>query len=153
MKLTSHILLSAPLAGVIAWQADPLAAIVFSGGAILIDIDHFIFYAMRTGRYNPREMFTWYETSDQQCTPQSYYGLSIFHTAETFLLTSILTIFIPILSWMLLGMGFHLLLDYLWLYRHPVLTLKVRPLSWTEHLVRRLRGEREFWRERSHQQR
>jgi hypothetical protein len=151
MKLTSHLTLSAPFAGIITWQAGPMAAAVFSAGAILIDIDHFIFYALRTGRYNPAEMFTWYETSDRQCTQESYYGLSIFHAAEIFVLLSLATSFVPIISWLLLGMGFHLLLDYIWLYRHPVLSMKVRPLSWTEHLVRRLRGEREFWRDNSRQ--
>jgi hypothetical protein len=147
MKFTSHIILTAPLAGLTAWQAGLEPTAWLYAGALLIDVDHYIFYAMRTRRYNPVEMFSWYTESDKHCTPSSYYGLHIFHAAEIFLLLALVASFRPMVAWMLLGMGFHLILDYIWLYRHPVLSLTIRPLSWTEHLIRRLRGEREFWRD------
>lgn len=147
MKPLAHILLTAPLAGAVAWQAGLIPAAVLYGGAVLVDVDHFIFYARRTGRYNPVEMFSWYDRADAMCTPTSYYGVNIFHVAEFFVLLALATPLFPLLSWLLLGMGFHLLLDLYWLYRHPVLSVKVRPLSWIEHLVRRRRGEREFWRD------
>jgi hypothetical protein len=147
MKLSSHIALTAPLAGLTAWQAGIVPAAWLYGGALLIDLDHFIFYALRTKRCNPLEMFTWYQESDRRCSATSYYGLHIFHTAEVFILLALTAKFLPMVPWLLLGMGFHLLLDYYWLYRHPFFSLKVRPLSWTEHLIRRRRGEREFWRD------
>lgn len=147
MKLLSHLTLTAPLAGITAWQAGIEPAAWLSVGAVLIDVDHFIFYAMRTGRYNPCEMFSWYEHSDRHCTPTSYYGLNIFHTAEAFALISLAAVYWPAFSWLLLGMGYHLLLDIIWLYRHPTISVKVRAFSGIEHLVRRWRGEREFWRD------
>ncbi|MGB9081897.1 MAG: hypothetical protein WCD00_11425 [Desulfuromonadaceae bacterium] len=146
MTPLAHVGFSTPLAALIAWQASPEAAACFAGGAVLIDLDHFIFYALRTGRYNPLEMFDWFRESDKKCTPESYYGLHIFHAAEPFILATFAANYWPILSWLLLGMGFHLLLDLFWLYSHPVLSLKVRALSWTEHYIRRIRGEQEFWR-------
>lgn len=147
MKLSSHLLLTAPIAGLTAWQVGMEPAAWLYAGAVLIDVDHYIFYARRTGRYNPREMFTWFVEADKLCTPHSYYGVHIFHTAELFLLLALAIPLWPLFSWLLLGMVFHLLLDLYWLYRHPVLSIKVRPLSWIEHLVRRRRGEREFWRD------
>lgn len=148
MNLASHVALTAPVAAVIAWKAGVNPAACFCCGAVLIDIDHFIFYSLRTGRYNPIEMFAWFRNNDKRCTAASYQGLNIFHAAETFMLISIASTFFPILSWLLLGMGFHMILDYLWIGSHPVLGLKVRALSWTEHFVRKGKGEREFWRER-----
>ena len=146
MTPLAHVGFSAPLAALIVWQAGPEAAAWFAGGAVLIDLDHFIFYALRTGRYNPVEMFAWFSENDRKCTPESYYGLHIFHAAEPFMLAAIAASYWPVISWLLLGMGFHLLLDLFGLYSHPVLGLKVRALSWTEHFIRRRRGELEFWR-------
>lgn len=148
MTPLAHVGYSAPLAAVIAWQAGPEAAAWFAGGAVLIDIDHFIFYILRTGRCNPVEMFAWFDENDAKCTSESYYGLHIFHAAEAFILAAGAAVYWPMLSWLLLGMGFHLLLDLISFYFHPVVTLKVRALSWTEHYIRRQRGETEFWRER-----
>src|SRR6266704_4100918 len=141
MTPLAHVGFSAPLAALIAWKVGPEPAAIFAGGAVLIDLDHFIFYVLRTGRLNPVEMFTWFRESDKKCTPESYCGLHIFHAAETFILAAFAAIFWPILSWLLLGMGFHLLLDLFWIYSHPVLGMKVRALSWTEHFLRRKRGE------------
>jgi hypothetical protein len=147
MHPVSHVSLAAPLAAAIAWQAGPAPAAWFAGGAVLIDLDHYLFFILRTGRYNPVEMFTWFREADERCTATSYYGLCVLHAAEAFVLVALAAIFLPVLAWLLLGMGYHLLLDYIWLYRHPVLSMKVRAVSWIEHLVRRKRGERECWRE------
>ena len=147
MKPVAHILLSAPLAGVAAWQAGLVPAAVFYGGAVLIDVDHFIFYVRRTGHYNPAGMFAWYDRADAVCTSSSYYGMSIFHLAEILVLLALAAPFFPLLLWLLLGMAYHMFLDYYWLFRHPVLSVRTRPLFLIEHLLRRRRGEREFWRD------
>ena len=146
MNLTSHIALTAPIAAVIAWKSGIAPAACFYGGAVLIDIDHFIFYMRRTGRCDPVEMFSWFEYNERRCSATDYHGLNIFHAAEFFGLIAIAAIFFPILAWLLPGMAYHLVLDYLWIYRHPKLNIRVRALSWTEHFVRRSRGEREYWR-------
>ena len=147
MKPVAHILLTAPLAGVVAWQAGLVPAAVLYGGAVLIDVDHFIFYVQRTGHYDPVAMFSWYDRADAVCTSRSYYGVSIFHVAEVFVLLALATPVFPLLFWFLLGMAYHMFLDYYWLFRHPVLSVRTRPLSLIEHLIRRKRGEREFWRD------
>ena len=147
MHPVSHVVLSAPLAAVITWQAGIVPAAWFAGGAVLIDLDHYLFFIQRTGRFHPLEMFAWFRAADARCTGSSYYGLCVFHAAEPFLLIALAASVLPSLAWLLLGMGYHLLLDYIWLYRHPVISIKVRAISWTEHLVRRWRGEREFWRD------
>lgn len=146
MTPLAHVSYTTPLTALIAWQAGPEPAACFTFGAILIDVDHFIFFVLRTGRYSPLEMLAWFRKNDKQCTANSYYGLNIFHAVETFMLVAIAASYWPVLSWLLLGMGFHLLLDLIWLYAHPVLSLQVRALSWTEHFLRRNRGEVEFWR-------
>jgi hypothetical protein len=148
VRPSAHVAISAPLAVVLAWRSGLAAAAWFSCGALLIDVDHFIFYVLRTGRFSPIEMFAWFRETDLRCTAASYYGLHIFHAAEVFVLLALASHFLPYLSWLLLGMGLHLLLDYIWLYKHPVLSVKVRALSWTEHFIRRWRGEREIWREK-----
>ena len=146
MTPLAHLTSTAPLAALIAWQGTPAMAACFAGGSILIDLDHFIFYVLRTGRCNPVEMFSWYRENDKKCTPDSYYGLHIFHAAEPFFIGAAISNYWPLVSWVLLGMVFHLVLDLIWLYFHPVLRMKVRALSWTEHFLRRKRGELEFWR-------
>jgi hypothetical protein len=142
----AHVGLTVPLAALIAWKAEASAAAWFSAGSILIDIDHLIFFARRTGRYSPMAMSSWYKAMDQKCTPDSYYGLHIFHTVEPLLLGAIAAAFWPTVWWIMFGMAFHLALDLISLYCHPVLRVTVRPLSWVEHVLRRRRGEREFWR-------
>jgi hypothetical protein len=147
MTPAAHVAATAPLAALIAWQGTPAMAACFTCGAILIDLDHYIFYVLHTGRCNPVEMFSWYRENDKRCTPGSYYGLHIFHTAEAFLITAVISWYMPLVLWLLLGMGYHLLLDLTWIYRHPVLSMRVRAFSWVEHFMRRSRGETEFWRD------
>ena len=146
MKLSSHLSLTAPVAGLTAWQAGWEPMVWLYAGAVLIDLDHYLYFALHTGRISPVEMFTWYEDADRQCTLDSYYGLNVLHAAEPFIILAMATHIWPMLSWLLLGMGFHMLLDLIWLYRHPNISVKVRAYSWIEHLIRLRRGEREFWR-------
>ena len=147
MTPRAHVSLSAPLAALVGWKAGLAPAIVFSVGAILIDIDHYLFFVLRTRHFSPIEMFAWFHETDCRCNPTSYYGLHIFHTVETFLLVYLASLFLPVLTWLIIGMTFHMLLDLIWLIRHPTLGIRVRAFSWIEHAIRRHRGEREVWRD------
>lgn len=146
MKLSSHILISAPPAALVARQAGPVAAACFLTGAILIDIDHYIFYIMRTGRHDPKGMFAWFEEMDEKFCKGDYYGINIFHTAEFFMLVALSSYFSDSVAWILLGMGLHLTLDCISLACQPKFGIKTRSFSFVEHYARKKRGDVEFWR-------
>jgi len=143
-----HLATAVPPALIIARHAGPPAAACFIAGATLIDLDHYLFYALRTGRDDLPGMFNWYRKMDTLYHKGDYYGLHILHTMEFFLLIAALSYLYPLFAWVLLGMGVHFLLDTAWLLHLPNFGLKVRAFSCIEHIVRRCRGDAEFWRTR-----
>ena len=110
--------------------------LLFSAGSILIDVDHQIFYMVRTGRYDVSGMFRYFrEDVDKHLQQIPYLGICIFHTIEFLLLISILAVFNQPLRWLLAGLALHMSLDI-----YDMIRLKVpfiRAYSIIEHLIRR----------------
>ena len=135
MTLKQHLLATAAAVAVITPFASVSEAVCFSAGSILIDVDHYIFYVQRSGRYDVVGMFRYFRDVDRNLVKIPYLGVCIFHTAEFFLLVAILSAFFPACKFLLFGLFFHLLLDIVDLVR-----LKcpfIRAYSLTEHLIRR----------------
>ena len=130
--LTATVLISVPL----LTYSSSLETAVFCAGSILIDVDHQIFYFVKTGRLDIPGMFRYFkENVDKHLYSIPYLGVCIFHTAEFFLAIALLSLFFPILKYLLAGLIFHICLDIYELTRLKVPF--IRAYSLIEHLIRR----------------
>ena len=135
MTLKQHLLATAAAVAVITPFAGVAEVVCFSVGSILIDVDHYLFYVQRSGRYDVAGMFRYFRDVDRNLARIPYLGVCIFHTAEFILLVAVFSALFPICKFLLFGLIFHLLLDIVDLVR-----LKcpfIRAYSLTEHLIRR----------------
>lgn len=123
--------------------------IVFFLSMILIDVDHYFEFAVVCRRFGIRDMFRYYDWTWQVRHTHTIYGLSIFHTAEMFLLLFVLGFWSYYFWLILFGFSVHLLFDLYYLYVHNCFFN--RAFSIIEYIIRS-RGikccpvpEKEFW--------
>lgn len=116
--------------------STPVETVIFCAGSVLIDVDHQLFYFIRTGRTDISGMFRFFrEEVDDHLDSIPYLGVCIFHTVEFFLAVALLTIFFPPMQYLLAGLIFHMILDI-----YDLVRLKIpfiRAYSLLEHLIRR----------------
>ncbi len=143
MTLKQHLLAT----GAVVAVMSPFAAFAelssFTAGSILIDVDHYLFYILRSGRYDVAGMFRYFRGVDSNLANIPYLGVCIFHTVEFFLLVAVAGFFFPLFKPLLYGLLFHMLLDIADLVR-----LKcpfIRAYSLVEHLIRRKAGGYPFF--------
>jgi len=136
MNLKSHLIATGLAAGPAIFFSTPLETALFCAGSILIDVDHQIFYFVKTGRCDISGMFRFFrEDIDEHLDSIPYLGVCIFHTAEFLLVIAIASIFSPLLKYLLAGLVFHIILDI-----YALIRLKIpfiRAYSLLEHLIRR----------------
>lgn len=114
---------------------------------ILIDVDHYFDFAIVCKRFGIKDMFKYHSWVWQK--RNSVYGLSIFHTAEAFLLLFILGFWSHYFWLILFGFSVHFMFDLYFLYKHS--SLFNRAFSIIEYLIRKndLRGypipDKGFW--------
>ncbi|NVN99413.1 MAG: hypothetical protein HXX17_08820 [Geobacteraceae bacterium] len=136
MKLKNHLIATTLVASPILALSSPVETAAFCVGSVLIDFDHQIYYTLKTGRYDIAGMFRFFrEAIDEHLYSIPYIGVCIFHTAEFFLTVAILSIFFPLLKYLLAGLIFHIMLDIFDLIRLKVPF--IRAYSLVEHLIRR----------------
>ncbi|NJD90691.1 MAG: hypothetical protein FIA91_04105 [Geobacter sp.] len=136
MTLKQHLQATGAAVAVMAPFCNSHEIALFSVGSILIDVDHQIFYIVRTGRYDVSGMFRYFrEDVDKHLQQIPYLGICIFHTVEFLLLVSVLAVFYQPLRWLLAGLILHLSLDIFDLIRLKVPF--IRAYSIIEHLIRR----------------
>jgi len=136
MNLKQHLTATALAAVPVLAYSSSLETAVFCAGSILIDVDHQIFYFVKTGRVDISGMFRYFkEDIDKNLHSIPYLGVCIFHTVEFFLTIALLSVFFPLLKYLLAGLIFHIILDI-----YDLIRLKVpfiRAYSLLEHLIRR----------------
>ncbi len=85
---------------------------------VLIDFDHYLVYVYKEKDLSPRKAYNWYLKNDkpfmklsreQRNKLPSY--LFIFHGIEVLIFLTLLSIFFPMLIFVITGFTFHLLLD------------------------------------------
>lgn len=136
MTLTKHLIATGIAAAILAPGSTAGELILFAGGSVLIDVDHLIFYYVRTGRYDVRGMFRYFrENVDQHLQAIPYLGVCILHTIEFFLAVALVATLFPPLKFLLFGLIFHILLDIYDLTRLGVPF--IRAYSLVEHCIRR----------------
>jgi len=136
MNLKNHLIATGLVSAPLLACSSPLETALFCTGSILIDVDHQIFYFIRTGRYDISGMFRFFRQDvDEHLHSIPYLGVCIFHTVEFFLAVAVLAHFVTPLKYLLAGLIFHIMLDI-----YDLVRLKVpfiRAYSLIEHLIRR----------------
>lgn len=136
MRLKNHLIATAMAAAPMLIMSTPTETALFCTGSIFIDVDHQIYYTLKTGRYDIPGMFRFFrEVIDEHLYSIPYIGVCIFHTVEFFLAVAILALFFPLLQYLLAGLVLHILLDI-----YDLIRLKVpfiRAYSLIEHMFRR----------------
>jgi hypothetical protein len=139
VQLRDHVLLG----GAAALAAAPVLGIRASGvfwlSSVLIDVDHYLdfVYRSRFTEWTPQKMFQFHQTLLRRVHDPDFLGLSLFHTIEWFLLVGIVGAWSGsvLVFAAMLGMVFHLSLDFAYLATHRALT--ARALSLVEYFIRR----------------
>lgn len=136
MNIKNHIIATGLASVPLLMFSTPAETAIFCCGGILIDVDHQIFYTVRTGRFDITGMFRFFrEDVDEHLDSIPYLGVCIFHTVEFYLCVAILVTFFAPFKYLLAGMVFHILLDI-----YDLIRLKIpfiRAYSLVEHLFRR----------------
>ncbi len=112
MRLLTHVILSFVLAVALFPFTGWLAAlIVFVTGSI-VDIDHILWYYVQFNDLNLMRCRKYcYDIAEQRNVVALRKFLVIFHTLEFVALLAILSFFFSWAQYVLIGVGFHLILD------------------------------------------
>lgn len=134
MKLSQHLAVTGIAAAALlpVWNEEIL---LFSVGSVLIDVDHYLLYIRRTGRFDIRGMFRYFEELWKIEKNIPYVGLCLFHTFDFFLAVGVLSLHYPALQPLLAGLLFHFAVDMIDLVRKGVPFIRAYFLL--EHLIRR----------------
>ncbi len=121
--------------------------IIFSLSVILIDVDHYFDFVIVCRRFGIRDMFKFH--SWVWHNRHALYGLSLFHTAEVFLLLFVLG-FWSYYFWLILsGFIIHFIFDFYHLYVHNCIFN--RAFSVVEYIIKGYGSkcyplpEKDFW--------
>lgn len=135
MKITHHLKYTAVLSIVLLYFWDLKQIFLFSLGSILIDIDHCVFYVLQFRTFNVRKLFDYYnEWLPNVKDKIPYAGICIFHTIEIYIIVSIISIYTEFVFYLLVGMIFHFMLDFISLYKTRCLFLRAHSI--VEHFIR-----------------
>jgi hypothetical protein len=134
MLLRDHIKYSFVLFLILVWFLKIKALYIFIA-SILIDLDHYLDFAIKNQNLSLSKMFKYHEELFEFIKNNPYFGISLFHTVEFMALLIILSIFNPFFSYILFGTIFHLLLDSIYLYHHKCLSK--RAFSIVQYILRK----------------
>lgn len=128
MSLGSHLKYTAVASTIMLVFWDLQQILWFAIGSILIDADHYIFYVFKCKRFDIKGMFTYYDMLTREKDSITYLGIFVFHTVEFFIVAGILSLYIPLMFYLLLGMFFHYILDIMYLYKLKCIKLRAYSL-------------------------
>jgi len=115
MKVSIHILSSFILFLILLPFLKSWAVIPFIS-AILIDIDHYFYYAFTRKKLNFKNSYIFFNElrkNSKKSGAGILYILCIFHTYEFLFLIAIFSLFSEVFVLITLGVAFHLILDYI----------------------------------------
>ena len=119
MKITTHIFSSLILAIALYpffhWQA-----IFILAGGVLIDADHYIWYALKYKKLSITGCYRHYMSSVESMDFSRHFGIMlIFHTIEFLILVLIFSYFLKPVQAFAIGLVLHYTLDLIFLYSVP----------------------------------
>ena len=128
MSLGSHLKYTAVASSAMLIFCDLQQILWFAIGSILIDADHYIFYAVKCKKFDIKGMFVYYDMLMREKDRITYLGVLVFHTIEFFIVVGILSLYIPLMVYLLAGLIFHFILDTIFLYRIKCISLRAYSL-------------------------
>lgn len=141
MTLREHVVLGGGAAAALSPVLGAQDSLIFLAASILIDVDHYWDYLQRNEftNWSWRKTFQFHAALFPRIHEPGFLALSLFHTAEWFLVVwgAGIVLGSSALFAVFLGMAYHLSLDLLFLCWHRA-TFK-RALSLMEYCVRRRR--------------
>jgi hypothetical protein len=135
MRLSRHLALTGVAAAALAPFLGGREILAFSVGSVLIDVDHYFLYVLRTRRFGIRGMFRYFHELERIVRTLPYTGICLFHTAEFFLLLGVLAFHFPAVRPLFAGCLFHFVIDLVALVRQGIPF--IRPYCLLEHAIRR----------------
>lgn len=130
MKTYVHFAVSAILA-VIFYPLFKWNVLFILVGGVLIDIDHYLWYAYKYKKFNILESYKFYiKVMDANDFSKVTGMLCIFHTIEFLLLMALLSFYFKPALIFTIGMASHYLLDLLYLYVVPKRFILNHSLIW-----------------------
>jgi hypothetical protein len=112
MNLKIHIVASLILAGACQLLGENMQlSILILLGALLPDVDHYLYYGHKFGDWNLIRAYEWVKTESQKPHPGPF--KFIFHNLECAVTLGILTLLLKPLIFVLLGYIMHIFLDLL----------------------------------------
>jgi len=126
MRVLSHVILGGIISLLIFLLAPDIAFssfLVIFVSSVLIDIDHYLSYAItnndlnfvRMCKYQEKRMKVWEGLSRKQ-KRYSKHDIIIFHGIEFFLLVAAIALFYELARFILIGISIHMILDFIDLY-------------------------------------
>ena len=128
MSLGSHLKYTAVASSamLVFWNWQQI--LLFAIGSILIDADHYIFYIFKCKKFDIKGMFAYYNMLMREKDRITYLGVLVFHTIEFFIVVGILSLYIPVMVYLLAGLIFHFILDTIFLYKIKCISLRAYSL-------------------------
>lgn len=135
ISLSGHVKITAAASLILLPLLGLKQAALFAAGSVLIDIDHYIYYVQRCGKFGLRGMFRFHDELFLNRGRIPYAGICIFHTVDFFVLTALAAAFVHgDLYFFLFGLLFHFFIDIITLSKHDYVF--GRAFFVIEHLIR-----------------
>ncbi|MBI5235376.1 MAG: hypothetical protein HY886_03915 [Deltaproteobacteria bacterium] len=133
MRLTSHVIQATATSAVMTQFLTPIENVALFLSIIFIDVDHYFDFVVVCKRFGVRDMFKYHGWVWH--FRDNVYGISLFHTAEAFILLFALG-FASHYFWIILaGFLFHFIFDLIFLTRHRIIFN--RAFSIIEYVIRK----------------
>ena len=130
MKISMHFLISFVFMAALYPFFKEAVLYIFVGG-VLVDIDHYFWYVLKlkTITFSFKKVMKYYDDKDFKDI------LNIFHTVEFVIAFFLFCLYFK-LYLLYLGYVVHLLMDFVYLYRHKILS--IRAVSFIMWSLRRI---------------
>ncbi|MFC1814968.1 hypothetical protein ACFL0M_03285 [Thermodesulfobacteriota bacterium] len=107
MRIKQHMFAGALVSGGVGWYITPKAGVLVMIGSALLDIDHYLWYALRFGDWSFRRAKDFFEAKKAN----DYYCLCVLHTLEAIVLYLALVWLGGPVFWFSVGCLTHMVLD------------------------------------------
>lgn len=118
MLIKQHIIINLIISLILLFFISPIYVLVIFTSSILIDFDHYLYYIFEKKRYSLKSAYNWYlierkrfhNLSPKEKKKHRYF-IFIFHGLEILIILLFLSLYTPILFFVLTGFFIHLTED------------------------------------------
>jgi hypothetical protein len=122
MKLRYHLLIGFTISYILIqfFNFSILSGAIIFLSSWAIDIDHYLWYAVETKKWNPMSAIKWFTNSTPKWKKLSTKqkkefkkGIFIFHSIGFWILLALLSYIHPAFLWILIGVAIHIAADFI----------------------------------------